>query len=161
MTRSADPLNSVHPLSHRAIAKRVRAGGVGGCHSADRAKRRARWTHRKAQTLHADSALNFSADRAGLHDDRLVADLADILPARQIDDHARPNRRAGHAASRTARDERCTFRLGPIEKYDEVLDIDRDRDGGRDYSLDACAFGVDRSRLDVGAEYSAKALNLG
>ena len=51
------------------------------------------------------------------------------IPTAEIHDHAAADRTAGHAASRTARDERRPRVDRPRTNVDEIVDVQRDRDG--------------------------------
>ena len=139
----------------------MRARGIRRRHAADRAERRARRTHRESQPFQARDALHLAADRARLHDEAPLFDsrFIHVLPSRQVDDDVRPNRRAGHAAARSTRNQPGALAPGPFEKRHEIFDVFRRRDGGGENALNARALGVDRPRVEIVAEDSAKAFN--
>ena len=111
--------------------------------------------------LRCDGSVEVAEDDARFDVDTVIAgvDGPDAGEPAEVDDDAIADGAAGHAAPRSARDERCRGRGGPANEGDDVVGVGRDGDRPREAALDAGGLGVGPARVGVVAEDAAEAGN--
>ncbi len=129
-------LKPEHMVHRDAVLERVRAAGVGGHVSADRARPLARRVGRVVKAGPFQRLIEPGIDHAGLHDRVAVAkvDLLDRLHPRQNEHQPAANRQApaGQARARAARHDRNVELIGDSNAPSHFVGRSRERnDVGR------------------------------
>src|SRR6266542_859388 len=158
-----DTVKRSHPLSCCAEAQRVGAGCIRGGHSSDRGEASARGVNGKTQTGSLCDSAHLRADCARPNPDSLAVDvrLSNPVDATHVEDHAGPDRTACHTRRGAARHKRNSLVSSPSYEGHDIISVDGNRNPHWYDTPNACSFGVDRTRVVVGAEDTAKSLRRG
>ena len=166
MSRSIAPTPTGGGAFRRTSAQhaemhRVRSCGIRGGHSPHGTKRAARRIDGKSKPVRAGRAIDVSSQRprSNANRARRHVHFADRVPTAHIDDHSVADSAAGHAAPRSARNERNSLRRRESDERREIFDVDRNGHGARTGTRDSRPLRVDRECVLICPERAAKGAN--